>query len=82
MPNLSVDYSGNFCDDGAWHGDSTWTNGLPLNNSTLNLSKISDFLKGKQKIFVSINHTFNYDGNNYEYTLIENTNNYFVDVNM
>ena len=47
----------------------------------MDLSSYDYFLKGKQRIFVDINQKFTYNDVNYEFTIIENYDNYFVDTN-
>ena len=62
-----------------WEGENRWPSNLPLYKSVLDLSKESSFLSGQPSIFVSITLKFSYNGNNYEYTILENYGNLFKD---
>ena len=62
-----------------WEGENRWPSNLPLYKSVLDLSKESGFLSGQPSIFVSITLKFSYNGNNYEYTILENYGNLFKD---
>ena len=75
--NLS--FSGNFCNNGEWNGDSTWKDGFKLNNSALDISKLSSFLIGQKKIFVDIAYSFNYEGISYTENFISNDNNHLFE---
>ncbi|MCR4736523.1 MAG: CotH kinase family protein [Treponema sp.] len=70
----SLSFSGNFCNNGVWSGESIWSNGFKLNKSALSLTKISSFLIGQKKIFASIDYSFNYNGINYNENFISNDN--------
>ncbi|MCR4953059.1 MAG: CotH kinase family protein [Treponema sp.] len=85
-----VDYQnerieGTICDDGDWHGNTIYPNNLKitksLTTSSLDLSSKKDFLRGKTRIFVDINKKFTYKNLNYEYTIVANYDNFFVDTN-
>ena len=64
---------------GEWTGQNRWPSNLPLYKSVLDLSKESCFLFGQPSIFVSITLKFNYNGNDFEYTILENYGNLFKD---
>lgn len=76
---------GTICDDGSWKGNRENLSGLSIKESftgsIIDLSSYDYFLKGCQRIFVAINQKFTYENINYEYTIIENYDNYFVDTN-
>ena len=76
---------GTICDDGSWKGNRENPSGLTIKEtftgSIMDLSAYDYFLKGCQRIFVVINQKFTYNKVNYEFTIIENYDNYFVDTN-
>lgn len=76
---------GTICDDGSWNGNREYPSGLTIKEtftgSIMDLSAYDYFLKGCQRIFVVINQKFTYKNIKYEYTIIENYDNYFVDTN-
>ena len=87
-PNLVYEnerIEGTICDDGSWSGNRESLQNLTIKDtltaSVMSLSACDYFLKGKQKIFVDINQKFTYQNINYEYTIIANYDNYFVDTN-
>ncbi len=77
---------GSIYDGGNWKGNSISVNGLVLRDSITNTvlylsEKAEDFVRGKDQIFCHIDKKFTYKGINYEYTVIDNYDNFFVDTN-
>ena len=75
---------GNIYDGGNWKGNSIWVGGLRLQDSITNTilylsEKAEEFVSGKNIIFCHIDKKFTYKGINYEYTVVENYDNFFSD---
>ncbi len=81
LPGVSTRIDAGIYNNGAWSGTSHWPGNLPLIKSVLDLSVEKNFLKGQQMIFVSATLKFQYEGINYEYTVLENGNRLFKDTN-
>ena len=81
LPGVSTRIDAGIYNNGAWNGTAHWPGNLPLIKSVLDLSVEKNFLKGQQMIFVSATLKFQYEGINYEYTVLENGNRLFKDTN-